>query len=160
MKVLAFLAAVVLLSGCSAFDRILSPAGDEHGAGETPGTEDVRPAVSDIDPADGLPPGTGRFAPVPKVKPRIVALIEPDSLVGLSPVEVRELIGRPVTVADRAPARIWSYRSRECAVDVFFYLDVGSSTFRALTLDLKDSRGKATRAPHCLGSIQAMNHGS
>ena len=160
MKVLAFLAAAVLLSGCSIFDRFLSSAGDEQGVGETPGAESVRLPDSDLDLADGLTPGTGRFAPVPKIKPRIIALIEPDTLVGLSPVEVRDLIGRPVTVADRAPARIWSYRSRECAVDVFFYLDVGSSTFRALTLDLKDSRGKATRAPHCLRSIQAMNHGS
>lgn len=160
MKVLAFLAAAALLSGCSTFDRFLSSTGDAEGMGETPSVESARLPTTDADLADELLPGTGRFAPAPKIKPRFVALIEPDTLVGLSPDEVQEIIGRPVTVADRAPAKIWSYRSRECAVDVFFYLDVGSSTFRALTLDLKDSRGKATRAPHCLGSIEAMNHGS
>ena len=160
MKVLAFLAVAVLLSGCGTFDRLMSSAGDAEGAGETPGAESARAPEAEADLADDVPAGSGRFAPAPKIKPRFIALIEPDTLVGLSPDEVQAVIGRPVTVADRAPAKIWSYRSRECAVDVFFYLDVGSSTFRALTLDLKDARGKATRAPHCLGSIQAMNHGS
>lgn len=162
MKVLAFFAAVVLLSACSAIDRLWSPDGDSRDTsmGSYPLYDDGGDVAMLPDPEDEDLDDRGRYAPAPKAKPRVIATIAPDALVGKSPLEVQAIIGAPVAVADRAPAKIWSYRSTECVVDIFFYLDVGSSTFRALTLDLKDAKGKPTQEPRCLGTIQALKNGS
>ncbi len=157
MRGLAFVAATVMLSGCATFDRLLSFDTDTQNMAAVPSGDLADPPAPKSPIDDSYHKGAGRVAPVPKRKPQIIAMIEPGALVGLSPVEVHEMIGQPVTVTDRAPAKIWNYRSSECSADITFYLDIGSSTFRALTLDLKDSAGKPTSEPRCLGSIQAMN---
>lgn len=163
MRVLALVAATVMLGGCGTLDRLLSLDNDTQKTAALSSGDPAPLEASDSPDApldDERRAGGSRFAPVPKPRPQIIALIDPGALVGLSPVEVREFIGPPVTITDRAPAKIWNYRSRECSADVIFYLDIGSSTFRALTLDLKDSEGNSTSEPRCLGSIQVMNIGS
>ena len=103
-----------------------------------------------------------RVAPAPKRKPKLkpVIKIEPKALVGLTRSQVREMIGAPVTIADSPPSTVWSYRAKGCALDVFFYLDVGSKTSRALTFDLKNGAKKGTVSPTCLGNIKAAGNGS
>ena len=103
-----------------------------------------------------------RVAPAPKRKPKLkpVIKIEPKALVGLTRSQVREMIGAPVTIADSPPSTVWSYRAKGCALDVFFYLDVGSKTSRALTFDLKNGAKKGTVSPTCLGKIKAAGNGS
>jgi hypothetical protein len=46
---------------------------------------------------------------------------KPEELMGLGPDEVRRLLGNPVLVRRDAPAEIWQYRGRDCALDVYLY---------------------------------------
>lgn len=48
---------------------------------------------------------------------------EPARLKGLSPLQVRAVLGTPVFMRRDAPAEIWQYRGRGCTLDVFLYDD-------------------------------------
>ena len=98
--------------------------------------------------------------PRPKKKPSSIAAIRPDALVGLTPNEVAALIGRPASTTDQPPATVWLYRTNHCALEVFFYMDVGSKTFRALTFNLRSPDGKTASPSHCLRQIRAVAYGS
>lgn len=67
------------------------------------------------------PPPAPAPAPTPDLK-----------VVGLSQEEIQTLLGQPSAVADRPPAKVWEYRSENCVVDIYFYLDVGRNAFYAL----------------------------
>jgi hypothetical protein len=56
-------------------------------------------------------------------------------VVGLNQAETEALLGQPTSSIDRPPAKVWQYRTRECAVDIYFYLDVGRNDFYALHYD-------------------------
>lgn len=98
--------------------------------------------------------------PRPRKKPSSIAAIRPDALVGLTPDEVAALIGRPASTTDQPPATVWLYRTNHCALEVFFYMDVGSKTFRALTFNLRSPDGKTASPSHCLRQIRAVAYGS
>ncbi len=93
------------------------------------------------------PPAASPAPPTPPPEPpRAVHVIPPPprpappppaeiKLVGLSEDEVQALLGPPATAADQPPAKVWQYRAGNCAVDVYFYLDVGRNAFYALHYD-------------------------
>lgn len=56
-------------------------------------------------------------------------------LVGKSQTEVTALIGAPARVEQRAASTVWTYRSDECGLDVFFFLDMATSDERVLTVE-------------------------
>ncbi len=56
-------------------------------------------------------------------------------MVGLSQPETESLLGPPTTSSDRPPAKVWEYRTNDCALEVYFYLDVGRNAFYALHYD-------------------------
>ena len=68
---------------------------------------------------------------------------DPKQLIGLEANEVRGLVGKPNEVRDGRPATVWAYRSGSCALEVYFYLDLGSQKLRALAYDLT-SAGRTT----------------
>jgi hypothetical protein len=74
--------------------------------------------------ARAVPPPTPRPAPLPEVK-----------VVGLSQAETETLLGTPAVQSERPPAKVWQYRTGDCAVDIYFYLDVGRNAFYALHYD-------------------------
>jgi len=49
---------------------------------------------------------------------------EPSRLKGLTPVQVREVLGQPGFQRRDAPAEIWQYRGRGCTLDLYIY-DLG-----------------------------------
>lgn len=163
MKRLVPIAAGVLLAGCSAFSDLAILRG------ELPSTErwpDVGQQSGDQkNPTTNRetsrkPPHDLASVPRPKTKPRKVERIKPKTLVGMTREQVKTLIGQPVTVADRPPATVWSYRSSGCALEVFFYLDVASKKFRALTYEVKGAKGVKIAPNLCLGQIRAVSYGS
>jgi hypothetical protein len=164
MKRTFVIAAGLVVAGCSNFpsipylneeDRSKTVISDEESAG--------RAVDSALVAGDGSANQqlTMRIAPAPKRKPTLnpVVRIEPKTLVGLTRSEVRDMMGAPVTIADSPPSTVWSYRAKGCALDVFFYLDVGSKTFRALTFDLKSGTKKGAISSTCLGKIKAAGNG-
>ena len=150
-----------MLAGCGAFPE--SPPDDgppvsvpAAGAGE-------EPAFAGEDDGDNAVVASLRqleAVPKPKKKPASIAAIRPDALVGLTPDEVEALIGRPVAKAEQPPATVWHYRANNCALEVFFYMDVGSKTFRALTFNMKRPDGEAASPSLCLRQIRAVSYGS
>lgn len=61
----------------------------------------------------------------------------PASLIGLTMQDLEARFGRPNEQFDRAPAKVWQYRSGECVLDVYFYLDVARNAFHSLHHDAK-----------------------
>lgn len=54
--------------------------------------------------------------------------VDPSRLKGLSPTQIRSVLGKPVFTRRDAPAEIWQYRSRACTLDLFLYDEGGSQT--------------------------------
>lgn len=94
--------------------------------------------------------------PRPVPKPNV---LDPKNLVGLDQVAVEKLIGKPQDIYEEPPATVWNYRTEECTLDLYFYLDIGTHKMRALSYDVKadskSQRGGAARL--CVGQIQADN---
>jgi len=120
--------AVVLLpllltvAGCENLDALFAPPAPP-------------PPAQPAEPAPAAEPSrTAKAVPVPTPRPPR----EPEpaiKLVGLSQTETETLLGPPTTLLDRPPAKVWQYRSGDCALDVYFYLDVGRNAFYALHYD-------------------------
>lgn len=53
---------------------------------------------------------------------------DPSRLKGLSPLQVRAVLGKPMFTRRDAPAEIWQYRGRACTIDLFLYEDAGKQT--------------------------------
>lgn len=76
------------------------------------------PVVS-AEPA-ALPPVTVEDAPEQAaLAPPTVA--EPAALKGMSPVQIKAVLGAPVFTRRDAPAEIWQYRGQACTLDLFIY---------------------------------------
>lgn len=121
-------------------------------AGMVAGCEGLFPPSQPAAPAPvpGPPPAPPRAAHVvPPPPPPAPAPPTEIKLVGLSEDEVQTLLGPPNTASDRPPAKVWQYRSGTCAVDVYFYLDVGRNAFYALHYDspAPTSSGTPATAP-------------
>lgn len=99
-------------------------------------------------------------APATTAAPAQVAAIDPApppppppprALAGLSMPETETELGRPAAESDRAPAKVWQYRAGECAVDVYFYLDMARNGFYALH---HEARRGAILDETCIRTIQ------
>ena len=64
-------------------------------------------------------------------------------LVGLSRPETAALLGQPTGESERSPAKVWQYLTGDCAVDVYFYLDVTRNDFFALHYETRASVASA-----------------
>lgn len=86
----------------------------------------------------------------PPAKPAVpggTRALTPPALVGMSEDEIFQLLGQANTRREEPPATIWEYRSRDCALDLFFYMDMESKRFRALAYDVSTTDGaKGDRA--------------
>lgn len=63
-----------------------------------------------------------------------------DDLVGLSPIEIEDLLGGPALEEVQPPAKIWSYNGQECVLSIFFYPRVGGEDYRALAYEVKGAK--------------------
>jgi hypothetical protein len=50
---------------------------------------------------------------------------EPARLKGLSPIQVKAVLGHPGFTRRDTPAEIWQYRGRACTIDLFLYDEPG-----------------------------------
>lgn len=78
-------------------------------------------------------------------------------MVGLSEEDVRNLLGEPSTTVERPPAKVWEYRSGSCAVEIYFYLDVGRNAFYALHYDSPAAPSGAQAAAAAAGAQDAAD---
>jgi len=99
-------------------------------------------------PPESQPQPAETMLPLPEIK-----------LVGMSRGETQTLLGTPSEERDSAPAKIWKFAAGECAVDVYFYLDVKRNDFYALHYNVQDRNGATTgeAADRCLQRIYSEN---
>jgi hypothetical protein len=150
--------ALALLAGCQ-----LVPAEPREPAASTPANGAVATQIPNTDapktrsvarrPDDGEP---RRARPAAPPAPEPLAM-DPDKLIGMSQEETTAILGRPVSVANLAPATVWSYRSAGCELDVFFYMDLGARMFRVLAYEMKAIRQDAQAERNCVGRIRAAS---
>jgi hypothetical protein len=71
-----------------------------------------------------------------------VAMIDPDSLVGMKPPAVSRMLGQPAAIAKEELSLVWTYRADGCALKVYFYPDIKTSDFHVLKFSLAGADGK------------------
>ena len=75
----------------------------------------------------------------------------PDDLIGISQQEAQVILGPPDAISQEPPAEVWRYSGPEgCSLTLFFYLDVASSAYRALTYSVEPEDHDPAL---CIGSI-------
>jgi hypothetical protein len=146
---LAFLFALLFVGACDML------------AGNRPSHEPL--PIATIPP----PPPPSAAPPPPPSKPRAkpnetrrqVALVPPKppvpvtpppQIVGLSDAGLLETLGRPEDQRDVPPAKIWRYRSGDCELDIFLYLDVARNRFHALQYDARPPNNAPAARDQCL----------
>ncbi|HYG87694.1 MAG TPA: hypothetical protein VD978_15650 [Azospirillum sp.] len=150
----SLLLAVLLLGGCP-------------GTAITPNTGTIQSR------AVGRPgPMVTVQAPYPKVKPSVrapvasqgglgvamaaPAKLEPDALMGLDERQTKRLLGNPAAMEDETPAKVWHYANGACTLKVFFFMDLSSQDFRALSYDVKSSEHVPDVDQRCFAQLLAQ----
>jgi hypothetical protein len=84
---------------------------------------------------------------------------DPDHLVGLSEADALRLLGKPKSRADTPPSRIWTYSSLTCDLRLFFYPEIGGTSYRTLTYEIDDRDPTDSNRRSCVGGL-LKNHAS
>jgi hypothetical protein len=84
---------------------------------------------------------------------------DPDHLVGLSETDALRLLGKPKAKADTPPSRVWTYSSTSCDLRLFFYPEIGSTSYRTLTYEIDDRDPTDSSRRSCVGGL-LKNHAS
>ncbi|MDW3207319.1 MAG: hypothetical protein R8L07_17405 [Alphaproteobacteria bacterium] len=71
------------------------------------------------------------------------------AIIGESEQGIESMFGPPHDILPKFPGHIWKYVSDVCDVEIFFYLDIASDTYRVLTLDVTPE----TESENCYGSL-------
>ncbi|WP_207481498.1 hypothetical protein [Arenibaculum pallidiluteum] len=143
----------LLLAGCSVGTEKQEPAADPKPQARveaplpTPPRSKPRPAqvaaapktapAGQAEQAGGGSGGTGagRAAALGPEGSQAKA-VSPKSLVGLDEAAMRRLLGEPTWAEDVPPGRYWQYASRSCVLRVFFFLEMDTQRYRALSYEL------------------------
>lgn len=170
------LAALLLLDACAFIEETLNPPEPEMVVIEPEPAPVAEPALPPAprprpparvarlpSPAE-KPPASPAAVPPPAAEPEPqppeATVPLPDiKLVGMSRGETATLLGAPNEERDAAPAKIWKFAAGECAVDVYFYLDIKRNDFYALHYNVQDRSGATTgeAADRCLQRIYSEN---
>jgi len=101
------------------------------------------------------PPPPQPPPPLPEKKPDTAAgaSLDPKQLVGLGFRATAHLLGSPTKEEEKPPAKIWTYSNEECELDIFFYSDINTREFRALTYEIKDKQATGGSDDRCLARL-------
>jgi len=149
---LAILMAAAVTSGCQWGDKPAPPP-------------PVQPAAVPEPPAP--PPPPPEPAPLPAQKPQIAAVTgavpappppapagpDPKQLVGLDFAGTQHLLGQPAKQEEKPPAKVWVYNGTDCDLTIFFYADINSGVFRALTYEFKNHQATEGSDDQCLAQL-------
>ena len=125
----------------------------------------AQPAAVPEPPAP--PPPPPEPAPLPAQKPQIAAVTgavpappppapagpDPKQLVGLDFAGTQHLLGKPAKQEEKPPAKVWVYNGTDCDLTIFFYADINSGVFRALTYEFKNHQATEGSDDQCLAQL-------
>lgn len=78
-----------------------------------------------------------------------------DRLIGLSESEIESALGTPMLQEDRAPTKLWVFRSRNCTINVTLYPDVETRQFHALAYEVTSDVHTAERTRQCIAEFSS-----
>ena len=78
-------------------------------------------------------------------------------LLGLDQPTATRLLGAAVERSEEPPATIWRYKTANCELDLFFYLDMRSGRMRTLHYAFKGDTADAARQQNCLRDLAARH---
>jgi len=137
----------LVLAGCA--------ANDSETTGAIPSGMVNQPLTKG--PAPGRKPAK-RPAPVKPVQQEARAeAFDPATLVGLDKSQTVARLGRPTSVRSKPPATVWRYAGTRCAMEVFFYMDLQSQSFRALAYEVITPKPGEKARKACLAEINARS---
>lgn len=90
-----------------------------------------------------------RPTPHPDGTERKIARLTPDTLVGLTPPAIGQLLGKPAETREDAMMIRWTYTTQNCSLNVFFYPDIATGSFRALQYNVAETKGRAGHGHGC-----------
>jgi len=97
--------------------------------------------------APEAPAGAPAAAASPKVQ----------ELIGLDQPAATRLLGNAMERSEEPPATIWRYKTANCELDLFFYLDLRSGRMRTLRYAFRGDATDSTRRQNCLRDL-AVRH--
>jgi hypothetical protein len=153
IRAVSALAVLALLSGCDTLRGLLGE--DEQAAAPVV----VPQPSSEPEPVVIATPAPPPPAPAPRERPQAPADFDPAKLVGLGKDQTLVLLGQPAAVREQPPATVWTYRTRECALDVFFYMDLSTRAFRVLTTEVTSELKSADARRTCLNRLRTASRG-
>ena len=101
-------------------------------------------------PASG--PASAPPAPGPTAAP-----LQLQELIGLDQPAATRLFGTAVERREEPPATIWHYKTANCELDLFFYLDLRSGRMRTLHYTFRGDAGGSAQRQKCLKDLVARN---
>lgn len=124
------------------------------------------PPAPEVDKEPPNPPPVPKESlPLPTHKPATVAVAaapppppaaagpDPKDLVGLGFRETEALLGIPTKQEEKPPAKVWTYSGTNCELNIFFYADINTRQFRALTYEVKDTQATGGTDGQCLAQL-------
>lgn len=149
--------AVLLLAGCPGPTMTSDP-------GASTSTAPGKLALIQPPPPKVKPPIRASEAPTAPTPSRPAAgqalaatgKIDPEALVGLDQGQTRRLLGVPVSTEEEAPAKVWRYAKGACTLRVFFFMDMTTQDFRALSYDMKSSENVPDVDQRCFAHLLAQ----
>jgi len=79
--------------------------------------------------------------------------VDPERLIGLDQRDAETWLGAPAQRTDAPPGTVWRYLSKDCQVDVYFYLDLQKGVMRALTYEVRSDDIVERRSERCFQQL-------
>jgi hypothetical protein len=92
----------------------------------------------------------------PETPPAEVAAaepVDPERVIGLGEVDTAGWLGPPAQQSEAPPATIWRYTSRDCEIDLYFYLDLQNRVMRALHYEVRSNDIVERRSERCFQQL-------
>ena len=107
-------------------------------------------------PAEALPPALPPSLPLKGAAPGGAEHPGPKVLVGLDEQSTVRLLGEPSWTEDVPPAKYWQYATPSCVLRVFFFMEMTTQNFRALSYELTSSDDAPNVHERCFAQLLAQ----
>jgi hypothetical protein len=145
------MALLALVAGCDVLRDILPDAQPPAAPSAQPAPP---PAPTPPAQAAAVPPPP---PPAPRERPAPVPDFDPAKLVGLDKDQTLSTLGQPNATREQPPATVWTYKTRDCSIDLFFYMDIATRQFRVLTTEVTTDLKSAEARRSCLNRLRAAS---
>jgi len=133
----------------------------EQGAGPKTGSVVMVPPSAPLPeplpaPAEALPPALPPSLPLASSPHAVPEHPGPKALVGLDEQATVRLLGEPSWTEDVPPAKYWQYATPSCVLRVFFFMEMTTQNFRALSYELTSSDDAPNVHERCFAQLLAQ----